>query len=137
MGAAGYVIATALQAVLAQRLLRRICPHCAVGHAPDEHELAWLERQRRAAPEAAGFRQGAGCERCNHTGYRGRIGVYELLEMHGDLLVALRNQDIDGFAAAAAADEGFVPIAASALSLAHAGQTTLAEVIRVSGEADH
>lgn len=137
MGAAGYVIATALQAVLAQRLLRRICPHCAVDHAPDEHELAWLAKQRHATPEATIFHHGTGCERCNHTGYRGRIGVYELLEMHGDLLVALRNQDIDGFAAAAAADQAFVPIAVSALSLAHAGQTTLAEVIRVSGEADH
>jgi MSHA biogenesis protein MshE len=54
--------------------------------------------------------------------------------MHGDLLVALRNQDIDGFSAAAAADESFRPIAATALDLARAGKTSLAEVIRVSGE---
>ena len=57
--------------------------------------------------------------------------------VHGDLLVALRNQDIDGFAAAAAADESFVPIASSALALARAGSTSLAEVIRVSGESDY
>jgi len=137
MGAPGYVIATALQAVLAQRLVRRVCPHCSTAHAPDEHELAWLARQRYAAAGSADFRQGSGCERCAHTGYQGRIGVYELLEMHGDLLVALRNQDIDGFAAAAAADAGFVPIVASALELARTGQTTLAEVIRIGGETDY
>jgi len=134
MGAQGYVIATALEAVLAQRLVRRLCAHCAITHVPDEHEAAWLERSKDADPEGAGFKQGAGCERCGHTGYQGRIGVYELLEMRGDLLVALRNQDIDGFAAAAAADESFRPIAATALDLAYAGQTSLAEVIRVSGE---
>ena len=56
--------------------------------------------------------------------------------MRGDLLVALRNQDIDGFAAAASADASFKPIAQTALDLAQAGQTSLAEVIRVSGESD-
>lgn len=134
MGAPGYVIATALEAVLAQRLVRRLCSHCATTHEPDEHESVWLERNRDAFARDGGFKQGAGCERCGHTGYQGRIGVYELLEMRGDLLVALRNQDIDGFAAAAAADESFRPIAATALDLAHAGQTSLGEVIRVSGE---
>ncbi len=100
---------------MAQRLVRRVCPHCATEHMPDEHEAVWLD-QARPGWHAAGFRQGAGCDRCGHTGYRGRIGVYELLEMHGDLLVALRNQDIDGFAAAAAADETFEPIASTALA---------------------
>ena len=137
MGAQGYVIATALQAVLAQRLVRRLCPDCAAPHVPGEHDLAWLAKQGVGPDDAAGFQQGAGCDRCNQTGYQGRLGVYELLVMHGDLLVALRNQDIDGFAAAAAADESFVPIASSALALARAGSTSLAEVIRVSGESDY
>ena len=57
-------------------------------------------------------------------------------EMRGDLLVALRNQDIDGFAAAAAADESFRPIAADGAGPGDAGHTSLGEVIRVSGEGD-
>ena len=134
MGAQGYVIATALEAVLAQRLVRRLCSHCAVGHVPDEHEAAWLARH--ALGTEADFRQGTGCERCGNTGYQGRIGVYELLQMRGELLVALRNQDIDGFAAAAQADPSFRPIVESALDLAGDGQTSLSEVIRVSGEGD-
>jgi MSHA biogenesis protein MshE len=134
MGAQGYVIATALEAVLAQRLVRRLCSHCAVDHVADEHEAAWLARHAQGAE--ADFRQGAGCERCGNTGYQGRIGVYELLQMRGDLLVALRNQDIDGFAAAAQADPTFRPIVESALDLARDGRTSLAEVIRVSGEGE-
>ena len=137
MGAQGYVIATALQAVLAQRLVRRVCQHCALMHVPDEHETAWLAKFGHGGRNQPAFKQGSGCDRCNHTGYQGRIGVYELLEMHGDLLVALRNQDIDGFAAAAAADETFRPIPATALDLARSGHTSLAEVIRVSGESDY
>ncbi|MCG6967988.1 MAG: GspE/PulE family protein, partial [Chromatiaceae bacterium] len=138
MGAPGYVIASALQAVLAQRLVRRICTRCAVSHAPDEHELAWLTRQRlQHEAQALQFKLGAGCEQCNHTGYQGRIGVYELLETRGDLLAALRDADIEGFTAAANADPEFTPIAVNALALARAGQTTLAEVIRVSGEVDY
>ncbi len=137
MGAPGYLIATALEAVLAQRLVRRLCRHCAVTHVPDEHEAAWLARQQQDDSLELRFKQGGGCDRCNHTGYRGRVGVYELLEMRGDLLVALRNQDIDGFAAAAKADPRFKPIATAALEMASAGQTSLAEVMRVSGDADH
>lgn len=137
MGAQGYVIATALEAVLAQRLVRRLCRHCAQPHVPDEHELAWLAKHDVEAGDSDGFHHGAGCERCAQAGYQGRVGVYELLEMHGDLLVALRNQDIDGFAAAAEADERFTPIATSALQLARSGVTSLAEAIRVSGETDY
>ena len=128
------MIATALEAVLAQRLVRRLCPHCSVSHSPSEHEAAWLARH--AHDGTTGFKQGAGCERCGNTGYQGRIGVYELLQMRGELLVALRNQDIDGFAAAAKADPSFRPIVDAALDLARGGQTSLYEVIRVSGEGD-
>ena len=137
MGAPGYLIATALEAVLAQRLVRRLCRHCAVTHLPNEHEAAWLARQQQDDGLELRFRQGSGCDRCNHTGYRGRVGVYELLMMRGELLVALRNQDIDGFAVAAKADPRFKPIATAALEMASAGQTSLAEVMRVSGDADH
>ena len=135
MGAPGYLIATALQAVLAQRLVRRVCSACALPHAPDEHEVAWLARHGVTAG-VSGLKQGAGCERCANTGFTGRVGVYELLVMHGDLLVALRNQDIEGFAAAAAADPGFRPMSVAAIDLALEGVTTLGEAIRVSGDGD-
>jgi MSHA biogenesis protein MshE len=132
MGAQGYVIASALQAVLAQRLVRRVCRDCSEPSQPDEHELAWLAEQT-GGTDATGFRRGRGCANCGHTGYAGRVGVYELLEIKGELLTALRNEDIDGFAAAAASNSIFVPMTEAALKLARAGVTSLAEAMRVGG----
>ncbi len=138
MGAPGYLIAASLQAVVAQRLVRRNCTHCAITYAPDERELAWLERVRPFDPlaEPDSFKRGAGCERCANTGYQGRIGVYELLEIRGDLLTALRNEDIEGFTAAARSVPGFRPLLHHALDLARSAQTSLGEAMRISGDVE-
>jgi len=133
MGAPGYLMATALQGVLAQRLVRRVCSNCAQPYQPDEHELTWLNEN---APEMAhaAFVEGEGCPSCSHTGYKGRVGVYELLELHGELLSALRNEDIDGFAQVARGAPGFVSLTESALALAAEGSTSLQEAMRITGE---
>ena len=85
MGAQGYLIASALDGVLAQRLVRRICDNCAqpveADRAAAELAVALLERRPRST--RAKFVEGAGCTYCNMTGYRGRIGIYELLEVDG------------------------------------------------------
>lgn len=133
MGAPGYLMATALQGVLAQRLVRKLCEHCATDQAPDEHERAWLQAHHPDCVDAS-FKAATGCERCKHTGYRGRMGVYELLELDGALLSALRNEDIEGFAQAAQQAEGFVSLSRNALELAMQAGTSLAEVVRISGE---
>ena len=64
--------------VLAQRLLRRVCPHCAEVYQPNSTELQRLGYRRQDLENAA-FRQGRGCALCRHTGYQGRVGVFELL----------------------------------------------------------
>jgi MSHA biogenesis protein MshE len=84
-------------------------------------------------PARARFRQGTGCQYCNNTGYRGRIGVYELLELDGTLADHLRRQDYTAFEMAAAAQPGFRPLAKSGLDFAVQGVTTIGEVIRVTG----
>mgnify|MGYP000689959106 CR=1 FL=1 len=74
-----------------------------------------------------------GCQSCNNTGYKGRIGVYELLEMsNDDLITALRNGDTDAFAKAAKAVPGYKTLGQTALELAEDGVTTVAEVLRIS-----
>src|SRR5450432_729215 len=74
MGAPGYMVAAAVHAVLAQRLVRRICTDCAEDHAPDAHEFAWLCAQvGESAAARTHLKQGAGCGYCNMTGYRGRV----------------------------------------------------------------
>ncbi|MDE2304560.1 MAG: Flp pilus assembly complex ATPase component TadA [Gammaproteobacteria bacterium] len=135
MGAPGYMVAAAVHAVLAQRLVRRICGDCAEAHRLDEHEEAWLAAQL-GEPAAATVRarHGAGCSYCNMTGYRGRVAIYELLEIDRGQAEAIRRQDMAAFAQLTAAKRDHKSLALSAIELAAAGVTTVAEAIRsVSG----
>jgi len=132
MGAAGYMIATALHGVVAQRLVRRVCDNCAHEIEPDEHQTAWLLAQTGPSLANAKFRQGNGCSYCNLSGYRGRVAVYELLELDRGLTDAIRRNDSIGFAAAARARPGFMSLTQSAIQLAAKGITTLGEAISVT-----
>jgi MSHA biogenesis protein MshE len=116
--------------VLAQRLVRRVCTDCAAPAVPSANELAWLGSCRpQLALETAHFLAGAGCTYCNLTGYRGRVAVYELLEIDRPLADAVRRGDLTGFARAARSRESYVPLAQSAIDLALAGTTSLAEAM--------
>ena len=133
LGVEGYMIAAAVHGIIAQRLLRRVCEQCSQPAEPDAHQSAWLEahvgRERASQYE---FRLGAGCTYCNLSGYRGRIAVYELLELDRALGDAIRRGDLTGFADAARTRPGYVSLGHSALSLAAEGVTSLAEVIAVT-----
>ncbi|SFP52129.1 GspE/PulE family protein [Enterovibrio norvegicus] len=131
MEAPGYLVASAVRAVLAQRLIRRICPDCKVPHALDESESLWLTT---TMPESAnaGFYVGRGCQHCNFTGYKGRIGVFELLEITPDLMDALRANDTRAFALLAEQQPGYKPLVNCALDYAKQGSTTLEETMKLS-----
>jgi MSHA biogenesis protein MshE len=135
MGAAGYMIATALHAVVAQRLVRRVCDSCGQVAQPNAHQLAWLNAQLGAERAAAmEFREGPGCTYCNLTGYRGRVAIYELLEIDRALADTVRRGDLIEFARMAATRPGYMTLTQSAIALAARGVTSLAEVIgTVSG----
>ncbi len=137
MGAQGFMLAAALQAVIAQRLVRRVCEYCGEAHELDTHQRAWLASH--IGGHAAGnfkSRLGAGCTYCNNTGYRGRIGVYELLEFDDALTEALRRGDADAFAHAAAQRAEFRPLIRHAIDIAEAGVTSINEAMRLSGGID-
>ncbi len=136
MGAEGYLVATALQAVLAQRLVRRICDSCKHEHTPDAHEAAWLASTLGGQGPANTFFYGVGCTQCNNTGYHGRIGVFELLEIDEILADALRREDASEFAREARRNRGFRPFALHALDYAIRGITTLEEVLRVASSVE-
>ena len=137
MGTEGYVVASSLRTVLAQRLVRRICESCS---CPDPLEPAtkiWVNGYsgRVDQPEGgAKFRKGRGCPACNNTGYSGRIGIFELLEINFDLADALRRNDSAEFAAIAKSTPNFFSLADSAYLLALDGVTSMEEVLRVSGQ---
>ncbi|EJN6829011.1 Flp pilus assembly complex ATPase component TadA [Vibrio cidicii] len=134
MGAPGYLVASAVRAVVAQRLVRRICPDCKTEDSVDEARQAWL-RQRFPNQTEAGFVKGRGCQNCNLTGYRGRIGVFEMLELDHSMMDALRANDAVGFAEAARRSESYKPLLASAMELALQGVVSLDEVMTL-GEGD-
>ena len=133
MGVPGYMVATALNAVVAQRLVRRVCENCAVSYTPQPGELAWIKAMAGPHFRASKFRHGTGCQYCNNTGFRGRVGLYELLELDAALADHLRRSDYTAFEKAAAAQPGFRPLAQSGLDAALQGITTIGEVIRIAG----
>ena len=131
MGAEPFLVATALNAVLAQRLVRRVCENCMQEQQADPQQLAWLERLHGGSLAGKVFRHGAGCHQCHNTGYNGRVGVYELLEMDEPMIAALRRNDPQAFAEAARANPHYRPLAACALDYALAGVTSIDEVLKV------
>jgi MSHA biogenesis protein MshE len=133
MGAEGFLIASALHCILAQRLMRRLCESCAEPVELTPQQAAWLKRETRGRlGEDHVFHHGTGCTYCNTTGYRGRIGIYELLEIDGPLADAIRIGDVGRFARLAQRQAGFVPLVEQAIDYAAAQITSIEEVIRVT-----
>lgn len=131
MGAPPYLVASSLRAVIAQRLVRRICQNCKQPYQADEQERAWVRYLKPHLSDAEFF-HGRGCNSCNHTGYKGRIGVFELLEMNEAMMEALRQSDTQGFAKATKENPEFEPLSYMALDYAQQGVTTLEEVFKVA-----
>ncbi|MEO8065092.1 MAG: GspE/PulE family protein [Pseudomonadota bacterium] len=137
MGVAGYMIATALHGIVAQRLVRQICPDCVQPADPDDHQLAWLQAQIGAgAADEMNFQVGSGCTYCNLSGYRGRAAIYELIEVDRALADAIRRADSQAFTDAARRQTGYTSLTRSAIDLAATGKTTLAEVIATTSGLD-
>lgn len=135
MGAAPFLVATSLRAVIAQRLARKICVECKEEYELEPQQLQWL--RKRVDPEVTpdGFMHGKGCSACNEMGYKGRIGIYELTEMDEDLMEPLFHGETLEFERLARAKPTFVSLAKSALSYAQQGVTTVDEVLRITSSA--
>lgn len=130
MGVPPFMVSTSLQAVIAQRLLRMICKECAAPHTPTPQEATWLEAMLPPG-ETLKPKRGMGCSACNGTGYSGRQGVYELLEMDTDLTHAASTSDPAGFMRLARERMKGQTMAYHALELVRQGRTSLAEALRV------
>ncbi len=137
IGVDGYLVATALKAIIAQRLVRRICNSCVQPYIPNANEqqlLATIGKGRNFA--SVTFKQGTGCPHCHNTGYRGRVGVFEMLELNQPMAEALRMNDINGFTKAAYETANFITLSEAALAYAIDGITTLDEVMAISAQID-
>ena len=132
MGAAPFLIAASLRGILAQRLVRRICESCSEPLALEPGMRVVAEQELGRSADGLDFRRGRGCTYCNHTGYHGRIGIYELLEMDDSLVQALHRGDPLAFAHAAKMQPGFLSLKRSAVELAARGLTTMEQVMRAT-----
>ena len=132
MGAPGYLVAAALRVVIAQRLVRRICPDCKEEYIPDESDRRFIDDVIGPGASQHVFYHGRGCQTCNYTGYKGRIGVFEILDLKGEMMDALRAEDTERFSRAANADPDYVPLAHMAYDYALQGITSLDEVLRLA-----
>ncbi len=125
-----YLVASTVSALLAQRLLRRVCPECAVSERPAAVEL----RRLGLGPEAlagAAFRRGRGCPRCRYSGYQGRVGVFELLVLNEEIRGAvIERRGAPELRRRALETAGLVTLFEDGLLKAARGITTLEEVLR-------
>jgi len=133
MGVEPFLTGAAVSAVLAQRLARRLCPHCAEQYLPTFDELhgLHLSEDMAAALDGVAFRRRRGCTRCGQTGYRGRVGVFQLLSMsdHLEQLAAEKapREEIER----AALEEGMRTMWEDGVGKVAAGITSVEELARV------
>jgi len=136
IGIKSYLLASALHAILAQRLVRRVCESCAQPSDLTDQQRGWLSSFVDEKKFNVTFKQGVGCAHCNYTGYLGRIGVYELLEFDKDLSNILAQGDTAAFVEKATNTRNFRPLNMVALQYAVEGITSMDEVIRISADID-
>ena len=130
MGVEAFLISSSLEGVLAQRLVRRICPHCRVESLVPAAVRDKLEALGARRIEGV-FYRGNGCEECRGTGYRGRIGIFELLPISPELrdLILQKRSNAE---LKTTAQKTMVTMHQDALQKAAEGITTLEEILRVS-----
>jgi type IV pilus assembly protein PilB len=131
MGVEPFLVASSLSLVVAQRLVRRVCEACSAPYTPPARVLTLLgiegDEMTGAQP-----RRGVGCADCGNTGYRGRLGVFEVLPVTASMRAVLMTTPNEGAVAAAARASGMQTLRSSALIKAHSGITTYEEVLRVT-----
>jgi len=133
MGVEPFLVASSLRGVVAQRLVRRICSSCKVVDEPSQAVLEGLELDRDAVAGVT-FHRGEGCAECNNTGYRGRIGVYQLMEVDEGIREAIARQDRQALEGALNRQPSHRTLRESGLEKAKEGVTSLEEVLRVTAE---
>lgn len=130
MGVESYLLSSALLLIVAQRLVRKVCPHCRI---IDQDSETFLKRLRLPAPENATFYKGTGCEKCNQSGYHGRVAIYELLEIDDEIREAMLEKISESKLREIVIRKGTQLMVDDGLIKAANGLTTLSEVQRLVG----
>jgi MSHA biogenesis protein MshE len=136
MGAPRYMVALSLQLVIAQRLVRVVCESCAQPYRPLPHEHEWLRTELHEKVDEFRYMHGRGCSHCNGTGFQGRTGVYEMLEMTNPVVEAANSEDVQAFVRVAREQMAGDTLRRHAAQLVAAGKTTPEEGMRISHQVE-
>lgn len=129
LGVPDYLVSATIEAVLAQRLVRRICPSCRATYTPNAENVATLASRPIGRMQ---LERGLGCKECRGTGFRGRIGLFELLHMTDELRDAVSRRAPTSTLRAIAAEQGMRSLKEDGWAKVEAGLTTVEEVLRVA-----
>ncbi len=129
LGVEPFLLTATIEAIVAQRLVRRICLHCKEEYVPTEEELMELQL-RRGDVEGRTFIRGRGCDECNHSGYRGRMAIFEIMQLDDQLRELVKNQASTNVLRAESQRQGMRSLREAGLLAIYEGQTTIDEVVR-------
>lgn len=124
-----FLISSSTIGIIAQRLLRRVCSHCKYSYTPDNVTLEFLGLTNHANKT---FFKGKGCDKCSNTGYKGRIGAYEVMKMNDQIRELISKGSNSAIIKLAAQQSGMKTLLEYSIELANEGHTTLDEIIRVT-----
>jgi type IV pilus assembly protein PilB len=146
MGVKPFLLTPSLNAIIGQRLVRRVCKKCKEIAQPSAEELAFVKKVVGEIPEASGekvipetkwkFYKGKGCEVCNNSGYKGRLGIYEILTMSNEIKAATSETTSEYQVRELAKQQGMTTMQQDGVLKALDGLTTVEEILRVVGESD-
>jgi general secretion pathway protein E len=131
MGVEPFLVSSSLVAVLAQRLVRTICPHCRERYEPTDAERAYFTNSRPAAQQVAELFRGRGCEKCRESGYLGRTGIFEILYVNPEIREMITARKDSQVIKDLAVSRGMKTLYMDGLNKVLMGDTTLQEVLRV------
>jgi general secretion pathway protein E len=138
MGVEPFLVASSIRAVMAQRLIRQLCPHCRVPHEPPMAIVQKCHDLQKIFPQLlTGEPQwyaGKGCKQCQHTGYRGRLGIYEMAVVNNELADMILHQKPQHEMTVVARKGGYRDLLEDGLIKAWQGSTSVEEVLRIAGQ---
>lgn len=136
MGVEPFLISSTMIASIAQRLVRRVCEHCAQPVEPTPDLLASVERTEADIPDGTRFRKGVGCEHCRYTGYRGRVAIYEILPFTREIKQMTVERRSSSDIKQTARRQGMKTLREAGWERVCDGATTFEEILRVTAESE-
>jgi len=134
MGVEGYLVASTVNAVIAQRLIRKICPNCIVEYQPEKAIVTRLIEDLGLDIKSQKFYKGQGCEECHMSGFLGRIGIYEVLPVTEKIRELASEKSSSDKILAQAVGEGMITMVHDGINKVNAGLTTIEELFRAVRE---